>query len=102
MSPAATPNPALGRLLRAARERAGLTQAHAADVLHISHGSYSRVEAGRMKLTTRELASLLGRFGVTRAQVRRELAPQALAEQPESPLMRDAINELLHAAWDLA
>ena len=69
MTPATTPMPAFGAFLRGARLGAGMTQAQAADALQVSVSTYRRVERGRMELTSRELATLAERFGLTLPEV---------------------------------
>lgn len=61
---------AIGAWLRAARENASLSQAQAGDAIGIHRSTYSRVELGRVELSSRELATLTERFGLTLDDVR--------------------------------
>lgn len=80
-----------GQLVRAVRERAGLTQAQLADRLGVRQGTVAEVETDRRGVTVERLARIAAALGapltITLGRVRLDASAAAAAEPPA---IRDA------------
>lgn len=107
----------LGKLLKAARESAGLTQAMAAKLANVSVGTWSRCENGKRQPETNNIAAMAKAVRITPSQLATVAGCRAaserlsalLADQPPRlatsetsgiAIVVDAIQLLTAAGWD--
>lgn len=101
----------IGAILRAAREELGYTQMRIAGEIGVAEGTYSRYEAGKLKITIPELVAVARLLGVPLADVLSRAAgdPDGSPPRPAPDLveriadrvvarMRSPIEELVRDA----
>ena len=92
-----------GRLLRQAREAAGLTQAATAAASGLSRTSVTNIECGRQHVALHHLLSLSRAVGVPPEQLLPRSVdgslPTSVRRRLKDQLDDDALRELVHTAW---